>query len=68
MSSKDAMRKAMPTVAQIVDDFREFMTEGAKVVYASENGHVIDRREPENAFDIPPNYFPCRQIERKERK
>lgn len=67
--SKDAMRQAMPTVAQIVDDFRAFMADGGKVIYAEENGHVIDRREPEeNVFDIPKDYYPMRQIEKKERK
>lgn len=55
--SKDALRQRMPTVAQIVDQFREFLADGGKVVYAKENGHVIDRREPEeNVFDIPPGY------------
>lgn len=54
--SKDQLRKQMPTVAQIVDDFRPWLE---KVVYASENGHVIDRREPvseEQVFQIPQNY------------
>lgn len=60
--SKDAMRQAMPTVAAIVDEFRSLMADGGKVIYASENGHVIDRREPEsNVFDIPPNY--CKPME-----
>jgi hypothetical protein len=55
--SKDAMRQAMPTVAAIVDQFRSLMADGGKVIYASENGHVIDRREPEReVFDIPPDY------------
>jgi hypothetical protein len=46
----------MPTVASIVDEFRGAFPD-LKVVYASENGHVIDRREPENnVFDIPPDY------------
>jgi hypothetical protein len=53
--SKEAMRQAMPTVAAIVDELRPFL---GKVIYASENGHVIDRREPEtNVFDIPPGYL-----------
>lgn len=58
--SKDAMRQAMPTVAAIVDQFRAFMADGGKVVYASENGHVIDRREPvsdEQVFTIPEGYL-----------
>lgn len=56
--SKEAMRQAMPTIAQIVDQFRDLMKDGGKVIYASENGHVIDRRTPdENVFDIPPNYL-----------
>lgn len=54
--SKDQLRQAMPTVAQIVDDFRPWLE---KVVYAEENGHVIDRREPvseEQVFTIPQDY------------
>jgi len=53
------MRQKMPTVAAIVDDFRHLMADGGKVVYASENGHVIDRREPVNpdqVFRIPRGY------------
>jgi hypothetical protein len=62
--SKDAMRQAMPTVASIVDEFRPWLE---KVVYASENGHVIDRREPEGeVFQIPANYR--QPFEKKERK
>ena len=64
--SKDAMRQAMPTIAQIVDQFRHLMADGGKVVYASENGKVIDRREPEeNIFDIPQDYQPMRTVEMK---
>lgn len=60
------MRRQMPTVAAIVDEYRHLL---GRVVFASENGHVIDRREPEeNVFQIPPDYYPMRQIERKERK
>jgi hypothetical protein len=69
--SKDALRRQMPTVAAIVDDFREWLTDGGKVIYASENGHVIDRREPVNpqsVFAIPKDYYPCREIELKGRK
>jgi hypothetical protein len=55
--SKEAMRQKMPTVAAVVDEFRHLMANGGKVIYASENGTVIDRREPEeNVFDIPPRY------------
>jgi len=63
--SKEAMRQAMPTVAAIVDDFRPWLE---KVVFAAENGKVIDRREPVNAesvFDIPANYFPMREVKTK---
>jgi hypothetical protein len=58
MVSKDALRQQMPTVAAIVDELRPFL---GRVIYARENGHVIDRREPEtNVFDIPPGYRkPC---------
>lgn len=59
------MRQAMPTVAAIVDQFRDWMADGGKVVYASENGHVIDRREPVNpdcVFQIPEGYAPMRQV------
>ena len=51
------MRQAMPTIAEIVDQFRSLMADGGKVIYAAENGHVIDRREPENnVFEIPEGY------------
>jgi hypothetical protein len=62
--SKDAMRQAMPTVAQIVDDYRQWL---GKVIYAQENGKVIDRREPEtNVFNIPAGY--CKPYTPKEKK
>jgi hypothetical protein len=52
--SKDQLRQQMPTVSAIVDEYRQWL---GKVIYASENGHVIDRRTPEtNVFDIPPGY------------
>jgi hypothetical protein len=55
--SKEQLRQQMPTVAQIVDELRPLLANGGKLIYASENGHVIDRREPEeNVFDIPPGY------------
>ena len=57
--SKDQLRRQMPTVAQIVDELRPFLANGGKLIYASENGHVIDRREPvdpEQVFDIPRDY------------
>jgi hypothetical protein len=60
------MRQAMPTIAEIVDQFRHLMADGGKVIYASENGKVIDRREPEeNVFDIPNGYAPMREVEVK---
>jgi hypothetical protein len=64
--SKDAIRQAMPTVAAIVDEYRHLL---GRVVYASENGQVIDRREPvspEQVFDIPPGY--CKPFELKGKK
>lgn len=57
--TREALRQAMPTVAAIVDEYRALMANGGRVVYASENGHVIDRREPVNpdqVFTIPPRY------------
>jgi hypothetical protein len=55
--SKDELRQAMPTVAAIVDEYRHLMANGGKLIYASENGHVIDRREKDdNAFTVPANY------------
>jgi hypothetical protein len=64
--SKDANRNAMPTVAGIVDEWRKAFPD-LKVVYASENGHTLDRREPEtNVFDIPPDY--CKPYTPKEKK
>jgi hypothetical protein len=67
--SRDALRQAMPTVAALVDELRPFMGKGAKVIYASEGGHVIDRREPVNpdaVFDIPKDYAPTRKVATKE--
>jgi hypothetical protein len=62
--SRDKNREQMPTVAAVVDQFRAYM---GRVVYASENGHVIDRREPENnVFDIPDGY--CKPFELKGKK
>ena len=66
--SKEAMRRAMPVTAAIVDDFRPWLE---KVVYAEETGRVIDKREPvdpEAVFPIPPNYYPCRVVQAKEKK
>lgn len=57
--TRDELRQAMPTVAAIVDEFRSLMANGGKLIYAEENGHVIDRREPVNpgsAFTIPSRY------------
>jgi hypothetical protein len=64
--SKDAMRAAMPTIAALVDELRPLL---GRVVYAFENGHVIDRREPVNAeqvFEIPAGY--CKPFEMKGKK
>lgn len=68
--SKDAMRQAMPITASIVDQYRDLMADGGRVIYASENGRVIDRREPVNpdsVFQIPEGYAPMRQVEAKKR-
>lgn len=55
------MRKKMPTIAQIVDQFRDLMADGGKVIYAEENGHVIDRREPEpNVYQLEASRFIAR--------
>lgn len=67
--TKDQLRRAMPTVAAIVDEYRAWMQDGGKVVYASENGHVIDRREPvsdDQVFTIPAGY--CKPFERREKR
>ena len=58
----------MPTVAAIVDQFKPWM---GRVVYASEAGHVIDRREPvspESVFQIPEGYAPMREVKTKEKR
>jgi hypothetical protein len=68
--SKEAMRQAMPITAAIVDEYRDLMANGGKVIYASENGRVIDRREPvseDQVFTIPANYAPMREFGKKER-
>lgn len=54
--NREQLRQAMPTVAEIVDELRPWLR---RVVFCSENGHVIDRREPVNpdaVFDIPEGY------------
>lgn len=68
--TRDELRQRMPTVAAVVDEYRPFMGKGAKVVYASENGYVLDRREKDgeaNAFRVPPNYCPSRPVPGKDR-
>ena len=68
---RDQLRAAMPTVAALVDELRHLMADGGKVIYASENGHVIDRREPVDpdcVFDIPPGYAPMRPMPTKENR
>ena len=58
--NREQMRQAMPTVAAIVDEYRDLMADGGKVIYASENGHVIDRREPvkeTQVFTVPKDYL-----------
>lgn len=69
--SRDALRQAMPTVAALVDELRPWLENGGRLIYASENGHVIDRREPVDhaaVFDIPRDYYPCRPMpQRKDR-
>jgi hypothetical protein len=65
--SKQAMREAMPVVAEIVDTYRQWMEPGGKVIYASENGRVIDRRTPEReVFTVPPGYrMPTKAMKEK---
>ena len=66
--SKDQLRAAMPTVAAIVDEFRQWMADGGKLIYAAENNHVIDRRTPEReVFTVPRNYYPMREVEVKKK-
>jgi hypothetical protein len=64
--SREDNRQRMPVVAAVVDQFREFL---GSVVYASENGHTLDRREPVSAdqvFEIPAGY--CKPFEMKGKK
>jgi hypothetical protein len=52
-----------------VDEWRKAFPD-LKVVYASENGHTLDRREPvseDQVFTIPANYAPMREFGKKER-
>jgi hypothetical protein len=68
--SKEAMRQAMPITAAIVDEFRELLADGGRLIFASEDGLVIDRREPvseDQVFTIPANYAPMREFGKKER-
>lgn len=63
--SRDELRRQMPTVAALVDELRPFLGKGGRLIYASENGHVIDRREPvdpDSVFVIPEGYAPCRPL------
>lgn len=62
-AKRAARRAAMPITTELVEQYAEF---GATVVYASENGHAYGK-PPQYAevFDIPPNYFPCKQFEGK---
>ena len=63
--SREKNRRDMPTVAQIVDDFRPFL---GKVIYASENGHTHGEPsevDPAKVFTIPKDYYPCRTVETK---
>jgi hypothetical protein len=56
--SKDSNRDLAPTIAAIVDEYREWMTNGGKIIYASENGRVLDRRTPEiEVYVLDPNRF-----------
>lgn len=58
----------MPITAQIVDFYRSFLADGGKLVFASENGHVIDRREPVNpdaVWRIPADFKPYIVKEKK---
>lgn len=56
--NREELRAAMPTVAALVDEYREWMKDGGKVIYARENGHVIDRRTPETeGYTLEPQRF-----------
>jgi len=58
--TKDELRRRMPVTASIVDEYREWLT-GGKVIYAEENGQVIDRREtvnPDAVWTIPKDFKP----------
>lgn len=59
-------RARMPTVAAIVDEYREWL---GKVIYASENGHEIGAKPMnENSFDIPPGYRMFTQAPKGEKR
>lgn len=56
--NRDQLRAAMPKVAAAVDQYRRWLANGGRLIYASENGHVIDRREPEgNGYELEPQRF-----------
>jgi hypothetical protein len=60
-----ARRAAMPTVSAFVAEMSAQFP-GLKVIYACENGIVVGvKPSDENAFQIPANYFPTRQVEVK---
>jgi hypothetical protein len=66
--SKDELRAAMPITAEIIDYYRGFLADGGKLIFASENGHTIDRREPvseSQVFVIPPGYLKPMEAKKK---
>jgi hypothetical protein len=67
--TKDELRQQMPTVAAIVDEFRGWLANGGKLIYAFENGHVIDRREPEeHVYELEPLRFQIARPAKKEKR
>jgi hypothetical protein len=65
-SRRAARRAAMPTVSAIVAELSAQFP-SLKVIYACENGIVVGVKPcNENAFQIPPNYFPMWSPEKKE--
>ena len=66
--TRDELRQQMPTVAAMVDELRTWL---GRVVYANENGHVIDRREPvdeSKVFTIPPGYRQSTGAKKEQKK
>jgi hypothetical protein len=66
-SQRQRNRELMPNVAAMIDEWKIHFP-GLKVIWAidHETGHEVGKKEepdPSKVFVIPPDYFPCTQVE-----